>query len=119
MPRLPIQPKIQGNKKSSGLDVEVGVWQNLKKRWVDNINGGVSMTRGGGGVWNSQPTKPLKFLFVINLFAQTQMHCRVNTVICLFHDFTEQQKKQHFEFSSEILSVYIPTIKLRPGLHLI
>ena len=63
MPRLPIQPKIQGNKKSSGLDVEVGVWQNLKKRWVDNINGGVSM-RGGEGVWNSQPTKPLKvFIF--------------------------------------------------------
>ena len=63
MPRLPIQPKKQGNKKSSGLDVEEGVWQNLKKRWVDNINGGVSM-RGGERVWNSQPTKPLKvFIF--------------------------------------------------------
>ena len=118
MPRLPIQPKKQGNKKSSGLDVEEGVWQNLKKRWVDNINGGVSM-RGGERVWNSQPTKPLKVFIFYKSFAQTQMHCRVNTVICLFHDFTEQQKKQHFEFSSEILSVYIPTIKLRPGLHLI
>lgn len=74
---------------------------------------------GGERVWNSQPTKPLKVFIFINLFAQTQMHCRVNTVICLFHDFTEQQKKQHFEFSNEILSVYIPTLKLRPGLHLI
>ena len=54
MPQLPIQPKIQGNKKSSGLDVEVGVWQNLKKRWVDNINGGVSMTGGGGGEFGTQ-----------------------------------------------------------------
>ena len=42
------------------------------------------------------------------------MHCQVNTVIYLFHDFTEQQKKQHFEFSNEILSVYIPTLKLNP-----
>ena len=42
------------------------------------------------------------------------MHCQVNTVICLFHDFTEQQKKQYFEFSNEILSVYIPTLKLNP-----
>ena len=63
MPRLPIQPKKQGNKKSSGLDVEEGVWQNLKKRWVDKRGG---FHEGGGGVvWNPQPIKPLKSFYFL------------------------------------------------------